>query len=322
MTDTVKLITQLRALSLLTQTEVQVAQVRVGQARTDAVRRELQQNADKAAARAALLLSTLRELGGVPDVVTPALGRLTAVLKAALEQAEPLGEALLQDLSLEHQLLDRARYLKVLADAAEQPKVRKVAERLIEAHTATVEWLTVVLAEEALGGPAALRATPLQRVAGGATRVFNLPARIAAERINRTVENVQQTGEQARNRFGAATDKATQLTGAAREVLTVGRNASLQRTEKLARKEGDRDAAQAVHATRRDLGALGSSELPVKDYDRLSATAAVKAVKGLTRVEDVRAVVRFEETHQDRHGVVSAGQVRIAELAKQAVGIS
>src|SRR3954465_1732071 len=174
-TSNAKILNQLRALVLLTQTEEQVARTRVSQARTDAVRRELNQNADHAAERTQAIPDQLRALGGVPDVVTPAIGRLAAVLKATFEQGEPLEEALLQDLQLEHQLLDRATYLKVLAEAADQPNVRAPAERLITAHSATVEWLTVVLAEEALGGPAALRATPLQWVAGGATKAAYAP---------------------------------------------------------------------------------------------------------------------------------------------------
>ncbi len=42
--------------------------------------------------------------------MTPALGRLSGLAKTTLERAEPLEEALLGDLALEHQLLDRARY--------------------------------------------------------------------------------------------------------------------------------------------------------------------------------------------------------------------
>lgn len=322
MTDTTKIVAQLRLLTQLTQTEAQIAQIRVGQARTDAVRRELEQNGENATERIELLLRTLRDLGGVPDVVTPALGRLTGLVKTALEQAEPLDEALLQDLTLEHQLLDRARYLKVLADTAELPRVVKVGDRLIAAHTATVEWLTVVLAEEAMGGPAALQATPLQRVAGGATRAVNLPARYAAETVNRTVDSVQQSTEQTRAKLGTVTGKAAQFTGAVRESLTIGRNASLQRAEKLARRDGDKNVAKAVHETRRDLGALTAAELPVKNYDGLNIADVVKAIKSLTQVEDVRAVVAYEEAHAKRSSVVSAGQTQVAALAKQAVGIS
>ena len=322
MTDTNKIVVQLRALVQLTQTEAQIAQIRVGQARTEAVRRELSQNAQNAAERTDLLLRALRELGGVPDVVTPALGRLTSLVKSALEQAEPLDEALLQDLALEHQLVDRARYVKVLATTAELPRVVKLADRLIAAHTATVEWLTVVLAEEALGGPAALQATPLQRVAGSATRVVNLPARYAAETVNRTVESVQQGTEQTRARLSTAADKAGSFTGAVRETLTVGRNASLQRAEKIARRDGDRATASSVHETRRDLGALTAAELPIKNYDNLSTQDAIKAVKGLKRVEDVRAIVTYEEANAARANVVSAAQTQVAALAKQVVGIT
>ena len=322
MTDTTKLVIQLRILAQLTQTEAQIAQIRIGQARTDAVRRELTENGENAVKRTELLLQAVRDLGGVPDVVSPAIGRLAGVFKAAIDQPQLLDEALLGDLALEHQLLDRARYVKVLAEAGGQRATVKLAERLITAHSATVEWLTVVLAENALGGPAALRATPMQRVAGSATRVANLPMRYATETVNRTVEGVQQTTEQTRIRVSTMAGKASQFTGAVRESLAVGRNASLERAERIARKEGDSDTAHAVHQTRRELGALTAEELPIKNYDTLTVAGAVQAIKGLTQVEDVRAVIAYEEASYNRRGVVSAAQTRVAAIAKQVVGIA
>src|SRR4051794_36209375 len=202
MTDKTPLINQLRALLLLTQTEEQIARTRVGQARTDAVRRELQQNADHAAERTQAITAQLRALGGVADVVTPALGRLGALIKAIFDQAEPIEEALLQDLTLEHQLLDRATYLKVLAETAKEHKAQQLAERLITAHKATVEWLTVVLAEEALGGPAALQPTPMQRVAGGAAHVAIAPYRFMANRLNEAADTAAQRRGEAGGRGG------------------------------------------------------------------------------------------------------------------------
>ncbi len=326
MTDTTTLIAQLRALLMLTQTEEQIARTRVAQARTDAVRRELTQNADHAAERTEAIATELRRLGGVPDVVTPALGRLNAVVKSTFEQAEPLDEALLQDLALEHQLLDRATYLKVLAETADQPRVRELAERLVTAHKATVEWLTVVLAEEALGGPAALRATPFQRVAGGATRLVNFPVRFAANTVNRAVDSAQQAGEQTTETLTEVRDtvrgKATSFTGAVRETLTVGRVASLRRAERIAQREGNEPAAEAVAATRRELGDLTADELPIKGYDSMSSAQIAKAVKELQTAQDVRTIVRYEEAHKARSSVVSAAQVRLADLAKEAVGVS
>jgi hypothetical protein len=326
LTDTTPIVHQLRALLLLTQTEEQVARVRIGQARTDAVRRELTQNAEHAAERTRAITDELRRLGGVPDVVTPALGRLSAVVKSALEQAEPITEALLQDLSLEHQLLDRATYLKVLAETAEQPKARALAERLITAHSATVEWLTVVLAEEALGGPAALRATPLQRAAGGATRLVNLPVRFATNTVNRAVDTAQQAGEQTSETITGVVDnvvdKATHFTGAVRETLTVGRVASLRRAERIAKRDGNKSAAETVAATRRELGDVTADELPIKGYDSMSTTDIAKAVKELDDVQDIRTVIRYEETHKARSSVVSAAQAQVARLAKEAVGVS
>src|SRR3954470_1899134 len=305
-TANAKIINQLRALVLLTQTEEQVARTRVSQARTDAVRRELNQNADHAAERTQAITEQLRSLGGGRDVVPPAIGRLSAALKATFEQGEPLEEALLQDLLLEHQLLDRATYLKVLAEQAELPKVQALAERLITAHSATVEWLTVVLAEEALGGPAALQATPLQRVAGGATRLVNLPVRFSANTVNRAVDSVRQVGEEAEDRVNTVAGKAAQFSGAVRETLTVGRSASLRRAQRIARREGNRSAAETATAAREELGDVSADELPIKGYDSLTTTDAVKAVKQLKSAHDLRVIIRYEETHKNRSSVVSA----------------
>ena len=160
------LIAQLRAVLELTHTEVQIAETRIAQARTEAVEKELTQNARHGRERALTIEAAIRELGGFPDVVGPLIGRAAAVFKALAEQAQPFDEALLGDLALEHELLDRARYVKALAVTAQRKDVQDLADKLITAHSATVEWLTTVLAEDALGGPAALRRSPTQAAAG------------------------------------------------------------------------------------------------------------------------------------------------------------
>src|SRR5215212_6591372 len=321
MADNAKIINQLRALALLTQTEEQVARTRISQARTDAVRRELTENADNAAKRSLEITEALRSLGGVPDVVTPAIGRLSAALKATFEQAAPLEEALLTDLQLEHQLLDRATYLKVLAEQAEQTKVRQLAEKLITAHEATVEWLTVVLAEEALGGPAALVATPVQKVAGGVARAVNAPVRFWANTVNNAVDTVRHAGEQTSERFTAVTERATALTDVVREALAAGRGASLKRAEQVADLEGDEDAAQAARSAREELGDVSAQELPIKRYEQLSVGDAIKAIKALKSPEDLRVVIHYEEAHKNRSNVAGAAQTQLASLAKEAVGV-
>jgi bacterioferritin (cytochrome b1) len=322
MTDTnAKMINQLRALLLLTQTEEQIARTRVSQARTDAVRRELTQNAENAADRARAITEQLRALGGVPDVVTPALGRLGALVKATLEQGEPIEEALLQDLQLEHNLLDRATYLKVLAGAAGQEKVRALAERLITAHEATVEWLTVVLAEEALGGPAALVATPFQKVAGSAARAVNAPVRFVANTVNKAVDTVANVGEDAEDGARSVAGRAAALGDAVRETLAVGRAASLRRAERIARREGNTEAADVARAAREELGDVTADELPIKGYDSLGTSDAAKAVKALTEPRDIRVIIRYEETHKNRSSVVSAAQTALKDVAKEAVGV-
>jgi hypothetical protein len=289
----------------LTSSEAQTAEVRVSQARTDAVRRELQQNATNAEKRAAAIARELRRLGGVPDVITPAVGRFVAFAKSGADQAQPLPEALFGDLALEHQLLDRARYVKVLAKELDQKSSTQLAERLEKAHSATVEWLTTVLAEEALGGPAALKATPFQTVAGGAYRVAILPGKFALTQFNRAADRVSQSTDVVRSRVLGL-------------VVSSGVNAGLRTSENKARANSD-TAGESIHEARRKAGALDADELPIKNYGNLSANAAAEAVKKLTKAEDIRTVVRHEEAHKDRSSVVSAAQTTLARLAKEAV---
>ncbi|QIX49605.1 ferritin-like domain-containing protein [Rhodococcus sp. DMU1] len=316
-TDTATLLTQLRALLDLTNTEIQVAETRIPQARTDAVRRELTENAANGRARAEAIERTVRELGGLPDVIGPFVGRAAAAVKAMAEQAQPFDEALLGDLALEHQLLDRARYLKALATAAQAPAVVGLADRLITAHSATVEWLTTVLAEDALGGPAALRRTPLQAAAGAAVRIVNLPVTWSTRGIDRAIDAARST----RPALGALLARGAHAGDVATKTLTASRDAALETAERITRREGADGTARAIHTARSATGILTAEELPIPDYDSLNVSQAVAAVKELTEPADVRAIVAYEEAHKNRHGVVSAAQTRLAAIAQEVVGL-
>ena len=132
-----------------------------------------------------------------------------------------------------------------------------------------------MLAEEALGGPAALVATPVQKVAGGVARAVNAPVRFWANTVNNAVDTVKQAGEETSERFGAVADRASALTDAVRETLAAGRGASLRkRAEQVANREGNKDAAKAAKAAREELGDVSADELPIKNYDKLSVADA------------------------------------------------
>lgn len=315
------MIAQLRSMLQLTQTEVQVARIRVSQARTEAVRKELTENARNAALRTEEIAREMQRLGGVADVVSPLVGRVGAVVKGTIEQAGPVDEALLGDLTLEHQLRDRAVYLRGLAQAAHEPGVRTLAERLEKAHSATIEWLTTVLAEHALGGPPALKPTPVQMVVGGATRAVRLPVNFAREQVSRWVNRLQQSGDQVRAVVTDTAGRAARLGEDARDVVVTGRDAALDRAEQVSRREGATDAAQVLHEARTRLGALHASELPIRDYDTLGVNDAVARIKQLEDIEDLNKVIVYEEANKNRSGVVSAAQTRHAALAQELVGI-
>ena len=282
--DTTRLLAQLRAVLDLTNTEIQVAETRVTQARTEAVRRELEQNAENGRERAEAIEAAIRDLGGLPDIIGPFIGRAAAAVKALTEQAQPFDEALLGDLALEDQLLDRSRYLKALAVAAENRDVQNLADRLITAHSATVDWLTTVLAEDALGGPAALRRTPVQAVVGVAVRVVNAPMVWSVRGVDRALQAARGTRP------------------AVEDLISRG-------------------AADALHAVRSSVGVLEVDELPIAGYPELTVADAVAAVRELQSAADLRAIIAYEEAHKNRQRVVSAAQTRVAAIAQEIVGI-
>ena len=305
-TTTQKLITQLRTLQQLTNTEAQIAQTRQVQARDEAVRAELATNAANAHERAQLIGAALRDLGGVPDVVTPALGRATALAKTVVEQGQPIAGALFGDLALEHQLLDRARYLEALADTADHVDARNLARRLQAAHQETIDWITSVLVEEAAGKPTKVRPTPVQKAMGRLTSVVILPARRTAEWINGTAEAVAR----ARSRVGT-------VAGAAVDSLTAGRDAALLQAEQIATRKGARSTETALHRTRVLAGGLIEDELAVDNYDDLTVSDVASAVQRLTDTAALTALLRYEQNHKDRAGAVTAIENRLAALAEQ-----
>ncbi|OBI81124.1 hypothetical protein [Mycobacterium sp. E740] len=312
------LLNQLRTILDLTHTEIQVAETRIAQARTDAVRRELTQNAEHGRVRAEAIEKAIRDLGGFPDTIGPFLGRAAAAVKALTEQAQPFDEALLGDLALEDQLLDRARYIKALSVAAKKPDVQDLADRLITAHSATVNWLTTVLAEDALGGPAALQRTPLQAAAGTAVKLVNLPGQWSAQSVERIAELVRSAGpavedlRQRAQRAGEITIKA----------LGASRDGALKRAEEVVRREGADDAADALHRARAQGGVVDADELPIAGYEDLNLNEAVAAVKDLDDPSDIRTIVAYEEMHKNRQRLVSAAQTRLADIAQEVVGLS
>ncbi|WP_375481351.1 ferritin-like domain-containing protein [uncultured Mycobacterium sp.] len=316
--DTTRLLAQLRALLDLTHTEIQVAETRIVQARTEAVRRELTQNAAHGRERAEALEGAIGALGGYPDVIGPFLGRAAAAVKALTEQAQPFDEALLGDLALEDQLLDRARYTKALAVAAKRRDIEELADRLITAHSATVDWLTTVLAEDALGGPAALRRTPLQTAAGAAVKLVNLPVAWSARGVDRTVQALRSTGP-ALNDLVKRGGNAGEI---AAKALSASQNAALKAAERVTRSEGADRAADALHSSRAAVGVLDAKELPIRNYDDLTVNDAVAAIKNLTDANDVRVIIAYEEAHKNRQRVVSAAQTRVAAIAQEVVGIN
>ena len=318
---------ELVALLRLTRAEAQVARVRVSQARRDEIRRELAANAKKADARSTRIQNTLRELGGTPDVFGDTVGRVTALTKVTAEQAQPLSEGLLGDLALEHQLRDRVVFTRVLAEAQDESDIVDLMTDLEKAHTETIEWIRLRLAEVAQGGPAALAPTPTQAAVGALARFATLPSRRGAAFVNKaadvlargratvqqaaesTVDSVKETAE-------STVDSVKETAEATEEVVTAGRDAALARAEKVSPSAAARNAA---HKTRESLGTVDAADLPIKGYEGLTNAEAIEAIHGLEDAEQVRIVHNFEEAHKNRKRVLNTAQKRLTDLAEESV---
>lgn len=314
---TVELRSELNTLLRLTQTEAMIAQVRRAQARDEATEKELARNADNCDDRALRLTQAVRDLGGVPDVLGAAIGRAAAVAKSQVEQGQPFAEALLGDLALEQQLLARARFARVLAETADERKVVRLMERLETAHTATVEWINTRLAEFAVGGPTAIRPTPVQAAVGVGRRAATFPARQAFDGLNRSIVALGDLQEQAEESVNATVDRVRRVAGAVGEAWTAGRDAALETGEERANAEGAKRTAKTLHRSRVDLGALSPEELPIKRYPDLNVTTVVKRLERLSDPEDVRSVLNYEQATKNRKGVLTAAQTQLEEVANE-----
>jgi len=322
MSTNADLLAQLNALLRLTHTEIVIAETRRAQATRPEIERELATNADKGRERVALLERSIRDLGGVPDVVGAATGRLAATAKAAAEQGQNFIDAMLGDLSLEHELLDRTRLATMIAEHLGERSPRRTLERLERAHTETIDWLSTRLAEVASGGPAALRPTAMQTVVGFGRRLGTLPARNVAGTVNRSVDGAGRVRRQAVDAVRTNGQRVRELVEAAGEIWTASRDAGLQRTEQLAAERGDDEQARTFNRRRRQLGAIDEQELPIRGYDGLRAEVVGARLARLTDIDDVRAVLAYESARKARKGVIDAARNRIEDLATKLAAAS
>jgi len=326
---TTTLIRELNTLLRLTNTETMIAQTRQSQARDKATQRELADNAKESMERAAQLRDAIRTLGGIPDVLGIALGRVGALAKTQFEQGQLLTDALLGDLQLEHQLRDRAAFVRMLAETAGKRELARLGERLESAHTETIDWIRTRLAEVAVGSPPAIQPTPVQATVGAVRRFAAFPLHQAAVGVNRSVQLVNrlsnraeetlETGiDRAQQRIENNIDKGKQLAEAAGEILGAGRDAALERTEDVAREEGAGRTAKAARATRRNIGALNADELPIRGYDNLTAEQAKGRIERLEDSTDVRAILAYEQANKARKSVIKAANEQLTEIAEVA----
>ncbi len=296
------LLSELKDLLRLTAFEQTVATVRRAQARTSPIERELAENARKAGERVSLLRSAVAQVGGTPDVVGPVLGRAGAVVQTQVNQVQTLQGALLGDLALEHQLRERTRYARVLAQSLGETSVLPVLDRLEVAHSATIEWLETRLREVGRTGTSALKATPVQLAVTTVRRAAGTPLGFLSAGVNRTG-----------GLLGKVTGRAPQsLHDALQQVEDAARGAA-DTVIDLTRSAGDK-AQTAAESAEDVVEPVDDSKPPFAGYSALPGDTVMRHVEDSEDVDELRTLLAFEQAHKARKGVVQAAQQRLSTL--------
>ena len=267
----------------------------------------------------------LRSPGGVPDVVTPAIGRASAILKATFEQAAPFEEALLQRPAARAPAA-RPRHLPQGAGRPgrrdQGPPARREAHHRPRGHRRVADRGA---GRGGHGWPRRPGRRPRCRRSPAVSPARSTPRSASvANTVNNAVDTVQHAGEETSERLSAVTDRAAALTDAVRETLTAGRSASLRkRAEQIARREGNKDAAKAAKSAREELGDVSR---------RRAADQELRQARGRRRhqgdqgPEDAARTSTWSSTTRraTRTGRTWSAPRRpsLADLAKEAVGVS
>jgi bacterioferritin (cytochrome b1) len=344
------LVSELQNLLRLTAFEQTIATVRRSQAGSDAVAEELRENAEKSVERSRLLREAVRQVGGVPDVLGATLGRVGAFATTQFNQVQTLQGALLGDLALEHQLRERTRYARTLAESLGYYHVLPVLDRLETAHTATIEWLEARLSEVGRTGTSALKATPVQVAAGAVRRVALAPYTVLSAGVNRGTSLLRRGASQAADTVSSAAETATEAAGTAAHAVqttattaagsaadavasaasttgstlaqaadSVGETAeqaagAVADTAETVAQAADEAAGQAVLDQVLDLTDVDEDSPPFAGYATLSGDSVMRHVADSEDVEHLREILAFEQAHKARKGVLGALQARLAEL--------
>jgi len=306
------LLSELQDLLRMTAFEQTIANVRRLQARSTPIAKELAANAEKSAERRALLGDAVRQVGGVPDVVGAGLSKAGAFLQTQMNQVQTLQGALLGDLALEHSLRERARYARTLAQSLGYAQVVPVLDRLETAHTATIEWLETRLEEVGRTGTSALRATPPQVAVTAVRRLAGAPFGLLAATVNRASSLLMSSTTSLQD---VAADAASRVTETAGQAVDTAQEMAGQAVDSAQDAAGTVAEAASSAPDVIDLTGTDGTHLPFAAYDKLSGDSVMRHAKDTEDVDELRAILAFEQAHKARKGVVQAVTERLGELA-------
>ena len=310
------LVSELQNLLRLTAFEQTIAAVRRSQAATTSIAEELRANYAKSVERSQLLQDAVRQAGGVPDVVGSALSKAGAFVQTQVNQVQTLQGALLGDLALEHQLRERTRYARTLAESLGYFQLIPVFERLDTAHTATIEWLEARLTEVGRTGTSAIQATPLQALVGAGRKVAMLPFGVFAATVNRGTSLLHRGASTA---TGAVTSAAGTAADTAREGLQTAARTAGEAAETTV--ETVTDAASTAAGAVAD-GASSAASTVAEGAQTAAQTAAETVSQGASAAAEAvgsgaQTAARATSQAAESTGEAVEGAARATEQATQ-----
>lgn len=309
------LVSELQQLLRMTAFEQSIATMRRVQAASTDIATELAENAKKSAERQALLAGAVKQVGGVPDIVGPLLGKASAFVQTQINQVQTLQGALLGDLALEHSLRERARYARTLAESLGYSQVIPVLDRLETAHSATIEWLENRIAEVAKTGTSAIEATPVQIAVSVARKLLHAPFGVATSGVNRASGLVSRFGSKAVDEVQDVAEEVVEKAATVVSNVKQAKDDVYPSEPKVGSVEVAVDEFGAVGSLVDNTGVEPDGvHPPFPAYDKLGGDRVITYISASTDLPDLQVLLAFEEAHKNRKGVIQAVEARLAEL--------
>ena len=151
------------------------------------------------------------------------------------------------------------------------------------------------------------RPTPMQSIVGVGRRLTVLPANQFVEFVNRSVEATTRLGRRTVEDHLDQRRPLASVDRGGRRHLHGRPRCGVEAVRASCRRPGvPATRRETSTAVRRNLGAVDGDELPIRNYDSLTADDAISRIGRLRDADDVRTVLAYETANKHRKGVTGS----------------